>query len=147
MLFLGVPAEAVGLCGTRYQGTNSRAISPTIPNAHSGAAGLLCDQLETPKKSRKTAEPAKEERQNLMPLLYKWLELKKEHSEDITLLQDNEEYVTFGQQAEDTADILKLKLTKAKGCSYAAFPADKINDYMHLFIKAGKTIALCNNPL
>ena len=38
---LGVPAEAVGLCGTRYQGTNSRAISPTIPNAHSGAAGLF----------------------------------------------------------------------------------------------------------
>ena len=48
LLFLGVPAEAVGLCGTRYQGTNSRAISPTIPNAHSGAAGLLlgrfCEQ-------------------------------------------------------------------------------------------------------
>lgn len=104
-----------------------------------GKRVAICDQLETPKKT--------DERQNLMPLLYKWLELKKEHPEDITLLQDNEEYITFGQQAEDTADILKLILTKAKGCSYAAFPADKINEYMQLFIKAGKTVALCNAPL
>ena len=98
-------------------------------------------------QQQEQVQEQQEQPQNLMPLLYKWLELKKEHPEEITLLQDNEEYITFGQQAEDTADILKLILTKAKGCSYTAFPADKINEYMHLFIKAGKTIALCNNPL
>ena len=145
---LGITLTKSSKSGIAMAGFPFHALDTYLPKLiRAGKRVAICDQLEMPKKTKKTAKPAEDERQNLMPLLYKWLELKKEHPEDITLLQDNEEYITFGQQAEDTADILKLKLTKAKGCSYAAFPAEKINEYMHLFIMAGKTIALCNNPL
>ena len=145
---LGIILTKSSKSGIAMAGFPFHALDTYLPKLiRAGKRVAICDQLEMPKKTKKTAKPAEDERQNLMPLLYKWLELKKEHPEDITLLQDNEEYITFGQQAEDTADILKLKMIKAKGCSYTAFPAEKINDYMHIFIKAGKTIALCNNPL
>lgn len=138
---LGIVLTKNSKSGIAMAGFPFHALDTYLPKLiRAGKRVAICDQLEMPKKTE-------DERQNLMPLLYKWLELKKEHPEDITLLQDNEEYITFGQQAEDTADILKLKMIKAKGCSYAAFPAEKINEYMQLFIKAGKTVALCNAPL
>ena len=138
---LGIVLTKNSKSGIAMAGFPFHALDTYLPKLiRAGKRVAICDQIEKPKKTE-------DERQNLMPLLYKWLELKKEHPEDITLLQDNEEYITFGQQAEDTADILKLKMIKAKGCSYAAFPAEKINEYMQLFIKAGKTVALCNAPL
>ena len=148
---LGITLTKNSKSGQYSAGFPFHALDTYLPRlVRAGKRVAICDQLEKPKKVTEIVKPAKEERQNLSALFGKWLEISKKTLEHIVLLQDNEEYITFGTQAEDTAKILcseGVEVTKTTDYKYATFPADKINCYLRKFVAAGKKIAFCNAPL
>ena len=82
------------------------------------------------------------------PLMMQYQEMKKKHPDAILLFKMGDFYETFGSDAVELSEVLKLTLTrrmngKADPIELAGFPYHALDTYLPKLVRAGKRVAIC----
>lgn len=82
----------------------------------------------------------------LSPMMKQFKELKEKHPDVLLLFRCGDFYETYEEDAEASAKILGITLTKRSddGTKMAGFPYHALDTYLPKLIRAGKRIAICD---
>ncbi|MBO6118460.1 MAG: DNA mismatch repair protein MutS [Bacteroidales bacterium] len=81
------------------------------------------------------------------PLMKQYAEFKAKYPDCILLYRVGDFYETFGDDAQETAKILNIVLTKRSSNGQdrlAGFPYHALDTYLPKFLQAGKRVAICD---
>lgn len=79
-------------------------------------------------------------------ILSQYKVMKKKHPDCILLFRVGDFYECFYEDAEEASKILGITLTTTKGRKLAGFPHHALDTYLPKIIKAGKRVAICEQP-
>ena len=82
----------------------------------------------------------------LSPMMKQFKKLKEKHPDRLLLFRCGDFYETYEEDAEASAKILGITLTKRSddGTRMAGFPHHALDTYLPKLIRAGKRIAICD---
>ena len=87
----------------------------------------------------------------LTPMMKQFLDLKAKHPDAVMLFRCGDFYETYSTDAIVAAEILGITLTKrangkGKTIEMAGFPHHALDTYLPKLIRAGKRVAICDQP-
>jgi len=82
------------------------------------------------------------------PVMKQFLEVKSQYEDTLVLFRMGDFYETFLEDAEITAKVLGIVLTKrangkAASVALAGFPYHSLDNYLPKLVKAGHRVAIC----
>ncbi len=82
------------------------------------------------------------------PVMKQFLEVKSQYEDTLVLFRMGDFYETFLEDAEITAKVLGIVLTKrangkASNVALAGFPYHSLDNYLPKLVKAGHRVAIC----
>ena len=85
------------------------------------------------------------------PLMKQYIEMKTKHPDAILLFRVGDFYETFSEDAITTSEILGITLTRrangaAQFVELAGFPHHALDTYLPKLVRAGKRVAICEQP-
>ena len=80
-----------------------------------------------------------------------YAEMKAKHPDSLLLFRMGDFYEAYGDDAKTASDVLGITLTRrnAKDCTeqMAGFPHHALDTYLPKLVRAGKRVAICDEPL
>ena len=115
---------------------------------------LMADvQASKPQAESAPQESAPEAEQASEPsaLAKAYAEMKSKHPDSLLLFRMGDFYEAYGDDAKTASDVLGITLTRrnAKDCTeqMAGFPHHALDTYLPKLVRAGKRVAICDEPL
>ena len=101
-------------------------------------------QEETVAEQPEVHEPVAEVLES--PIMKQFHDLKEKHPDALLLFRTGDFYETYEEDAEASADILGITLTKrtSDNTKMAGFPYHALDTYLPKLIRAGKRVAICD---
>ena len=115
--------------------------------------GKLMADVQASKAQAEPSESAPEAEQASEPsvLAKAYAEMKAKHPDSILLFRMGDFYEAYGDDAKTASDVLGITLTRrnAKDCTeqMAGFPHHALDTYLPKLVRAGKRVAICDEPL
>ena len=114
---------------------------------------LMADvQASKPQAESAPQESAPEAEQASEPsaLAKAYAEMKRKHPDSLLLFRMGDFYEAYGDDAKTASDVLGITLTRrnAKDCTekMAGFPHHALDTYLPKLVRAGKQVAICDEP-
>lgn len=108
-----------------------------------GPDGKLLPDVTPKEEHIKLANPSK-------PVEEQYAAMKAKHPDAVILFRVGDFYESFDEDAETCADVLNITITtRTKGkkkMKLAGFPHHALDNYLPKLIRAGKRVAICENP-
>ena len=73
-------------------------------------------------------------------------EMKAKHPDSVLLFRVGDFYESYGEDAKVVAKELGITLTKKGDTTMAGFPAHSLDKYLPKLVRAGKRVAMCDEP-
>ena len=115
--------------------------------------GKLMADVQASKAQAEPQESAPEAEQASEPsaLAKAYAEMKAKHPDSVLLFRMGDFYEAYGDDAKRVSDVLGITLTRrnAKDCTeqMAGFPHHALDTYLPKLVRAGKRVAICDEPL
>ena len=116
---------------------------------------LMADVSASKAQAEPSAEsesaPQAEQASEPSALAKAYAEMKAKHPDSILLFRMGDFYEAYGDDAKTASDVLGITLTRrnAKDCTeqMAGFPHHALDTYLPKLVRAGKRVAICDEPL
>ncbi|MGI6466486.1 MAG: DNA mismatch repair protein MutS [Sphaerochaetaceae bacterium] len=83
------------------------------------------------------------EDKNLTPMMVQYLEIKKEHKEEVLFFRLGDFYEMFLDDAVEVSKLLNITLTKRNGIAMCGIPYHAAKNYIKRLLDYGKKVAIC----
>ena len=104
-----------------------------------------------PSAPQQESAPQAEQASEPSALAKAYAEMKAKHPDSVLLFRMGDFYEAYGDDAKTASDVLGITLTRrnAKDCTeqMAGFPHHALDTYLPKLVRAGKRVAICDEPL
>ena len=107
-------------------------------------------QAEAEIAPQESAAPEAEQAQEPSALAKAFESMKAKHPDTILLFRAGDFYISFADDAKTLSEVLGITLTRTSAkditAQQAAFPAASLDTYLPKIVRAGKRVAICDEP-
>lgn len=107
-------------------------------------------QAEQAAPQEQSAAPEAEQAAEPSALAKAYESMKAKHPDAILLYRCGDFYESFGEDAKAVSEVLGITLTRTSAkditAQQAAFPAASLDTYLPKIVRAGKRVAICDEP-
>ena len=107
-------------------------------------------QAEPSAESESESAPQAEQASEPSALAKAWESMKAKHPDAILLYRCGDFYEAFGEDAKAVSDVLGITLTRRNAkditVQMAGFPHHALDSYLPKLVRAGKRVAICDEP-
>lgn len=107
-------------------------------------------QAEAESAPQESAAPQAEQAAEPSALAKAFEQMKSKHPDAVLLFRMGDFYGSFGEDAKVLSEVLGITLTRTSAkditAQQAAFPAASLDTYLPKIVRAGKRVAICDEP-
>ena len=114
-------------------------------------ADVRASKAQAEASAAQESAPEAEQASEPSALAKAYADMKANHPDAVLLYRCGDFYQAFGEDAKAVSDVLGITLTRrnAKDCTeqMAGFPHHALDTYLPKLVRAGKRVAICDEPM